>query len=1029
MTNKVSHTVIPASLSQLQQNPEISQDLMHLPKIIDLQAGTENYLSRFVQILEISQEKPGTYQRAMANIFAAAQNQTKTAIVYLIRGNQDRVSLYMGVAAEAVNKGHIHEAQKNLEAAIKGHMPGVKLEAGQPKDISSFKRFGAVIGIPTPLEDAEKNDDDDFQGIERLIKAMQSSGNEWQIVFTARPLSRDIIQTEVDKAMRLASHAASWSKATIQNGTNTGSQSTFGTNKGVSESTNDSKTIQRGKNEGASDSKGRGTSSAPSSLSNSSSNTSQSKSYGTSESNSTTTGSGASTSFGESQSTTKSSGENQGVNLELHDKWNQSLQKHLDENIIRRLQKGINKGLFECACYIAASDRSTYDLLAAEVQCTFQGDAENPTPLVIRELSTQPASMNVLFGLPSEANSLPTDKALIHSIHLQSRVDRYTMATMLTVDEIALMASLPRREVPGIVRRKSVDFALSLPEQTDPESCITLGKLVDRGSIIDIDVALSTRDMDKHVFITGVTGAGKTTTCLKLLLESGLPFLVLEPAKTEYRALFNHLPKEDIDCYRVGLDPYHTLRINPFQLVHPKQKLSGQISLIKSTLAAVFPMEASMPQLVEEAIMAAYEARGWDISSGKNWEIEDPWELSARAWPTFSDMIRQLDIIIPKQKMGRDFEEKYRGSLVSRLNALTRGDMGQILDAPYSVEFRQIIGRKVIIELDALTNPEDKAFLMALILGRMGEAIKDHKRTHPNFRHLTLIEEAHRLLAKPEPGENNKKNAVEVFANMLAEVRKYGEGLIVADQIPNKLISDVLKNTHTKIVHRLYAEDDRRAVGDAMMLSDEQKDFLPDLRTGEAVVFTGGWHGAARVQIKESVATDDKDLTESELDELSAELLWRQRKILYPKLSAIWIGVDAMNFADFCREAKDFLNLLLKLLQESKEANTRIEGLSRQIINRYCQWQKLGFSDTKLLTSLVAILRDGKPRLKPEAEKRNAVEAWTENNTDLMASFLDYLFAWFQTETTSFTVWLDDLGRKDRLVLRLKDQCIDYCNL
>ncbi|MFK7643200.1 hypothetical protein ACI43T_12050, partial [Neisseria oralis] len=92
----------------------------------------------------------------------------------------------------------------------------------------------------------------------------------------------------------------------------------------------------------------------------------------------------------------------------------------------------------------------------------------------------------------------------------------------------------------------------------------------------------------------------------------------------------------------------------------------------------------------------------------------------------------------------------------------------------------------------------------------------------------TLVEEAHRLLSKPEPGaDGSKKLGVEMFANLLAEVRKYGECLVIADQIPNKLVSDVLKNTNTKIIHRLFAADDRSSIGDTMSLNDEQKDFLP----------------------------------------------------------------------------------------------------------------------------------------------------------------------------------------------------------
>jgi hypothetical protein len=50
--------------------------------------------------------------------------------------------------------------------------------------------------------------------------------------------------------------------------------------------------------------------------------------------------------------------------------------------------------------------------------------------------------------------------------------------------------------------------------------------------------------------------------------------------------------------------------------------------------------------------------------------------------------------------------------------------------------------------------------------------------------------------------------AVEMFAGLLAEIRAYGEGLVIAEQIPAKLIPDVIKNTAVKIVHRLPAADD-----------------------------------------------------------------------------------------------------------------------------------------------------------------------------------------------------------------------------
>ena len=79
-----------------------------------------------------------------------------------------------------------------------------------------------------------------------------------------------------------------------------------------------------------------------------------------------------------------------------------------------------------------------------------------------------------------------------------------------------------------------------------------------------------------------------------------------------------------------------------------------------------------------------------------------------------------------------------------------------------------------------------------------------------------------------------------MFAGLLAEIRAYGEGLIIAEQIPAKLIPDVIKNTAVKIVHRLPAADDRQAVGATMNLTGDQSAYLVTLVPGEAAVFTDG---------------------------------------------------------------------------------------------------------------------------------------------------------------------------------------------
>ena len=133
---------------------------------------------------------------------------------------------------------------------------------------------------------------------------------------------------------------------------------------------------------------------------------------------------------------------------------------------------------------------------------------------------------------------------------------------------------------------------------------------------------------------------------------------------------------------------------------------------------------------------------------------------------------------------------------------------------------------------------------------------------------MTLVEEAHRLLSKYMPGDSmNKKQGVEMFADMLAEVRKYGESLIIADQIPNKLTPDVLKNTNTKIVHKIFAQDDKEAIGNTMALKDEQKEHLSYLSSGRAIMMMPGLSKAIQVQIEKTEENDTEraPLEDSEL--------------------------------------------------------------------------------------------------------------------------------------------------------------------
>lgn len=956
---------------------------------------------RLIRLDEINEERHQAYRQALSNVYATLDAELDVRLLYLMVGEPSGVALYFGVVADNSHTD-VHEAMKNLRGALEGQLPGINfgeemdasVRRGVQDRLCGMGHQGVMLGAPTEQAPAESGDEQNFQGVDRLVRALQAGSRgdaqgdaNWYLAVVSQPLPRETVRGLLDEAYGISSKLASMVSANLQTGSNSSQQKSVSVGTSLANGTNEGISKTRGTNESGTETKSRGegsSSGGSSSSTNKNSGTSEAKAWGTSDSFSRTDGTSRTETSSENRSASSTEGSSEGWQFTIANKRAQHLMEYLDKQVIARLQKGLTKGLFQSAVYLAAENRSTYQRLKHTLRATFQGSEATLSPLQTYDL---PFQENLDGRLPLDlpvAGVLEDQKELLfHSLLNRQGAG---LGSLLTADELAVVAGLPQQELQGVRRRKTVNFIVDLPD-TSTSSSLDLGAVIDRGRRYPNNrVRLARADLNKHVFVTGVTGAGKTTTCLNLLLESGLPFLVIEPAKTEYRELAQRLPGQ-VAYYRPNGEGYQSLRINPFALVRKGQRIKSHAGFLKNAFTAVFPMEASMPMMVEAAILAAYEAKGWDIDENEFLGEGDPFAPASRAWPTLSEMIEALDRLIPTYGLGKEFEEKYRGSLVSRLRSLTDGTLGQVLDAPQSIDFGQLLDSCVVIELEELQGGEEKALLMALLLGGVSEAIRARHARDPDFRQLTLIEEAHRLLSRPAPGDKATAMAVEAFADMLAEVRKYGVGLIIADQIPAKLIPDVIKNTHCKIVHRLFAEDDRRAMGETMMMDDAQRNFLPNLATGEAIVFCGGWHGAAHAAIRNDRAQTD-NRSELNIDACAVRQLWQQRARYYPQLCRLgWLvgeGDAPELFAAFVRQSRQALNQLLCLAQAGKQPNARQQGALRRLLDwqarwqphaeqahpAYAQWQAdtvEPWPPSLLAAAWLALLLDGSPSLRPEA--------------------------------------------------------------
>ena len=195
-----------------------------------------------------------------------------------------------------------------------------------------------------------------------------------------------------------------------------------------------------------------------------------------------------------------------------------------------------------------------------------------------------------------------------------------------------------------------------------------------------------------------------------------------------------------------------------------------------------------------------------------------------------------------------------KAGLLARINQLRLGGgKGLMLASRRSVSDTVLFESPCVLELKQIVSDDEKAFLIGLLLIRLYEYHESRSRRAAGLVHLTLIEEAHRLLrnVSSEQGSditaNPKGQAIEVFANILSEIRAFGEGILVAEQIPAKLTPDVVKNTEFKLIHRLVSPDDRELVGRAVNITEAQIRNLANMGTGEAVAWTEHTRKAALV--------------------------------------------------------------------------------------------------------------------------------------------------------------------------------------
>jgi DNA helicase HerA-like ATPase len=424
-------------------------------------------------------------------------------------------------------------------------------------------------------------------------------------------------------------------------------------------------------------------------------------------------------------------------------------------------------------------------------------------------------------------------------------------------------------------------------------------------------IGFSLKDLTKHMLVVGTPGSGKTTFSIGLLDRlwkvHGIPFLVIEPVKNEYRALVQSIP--DLQIFTPGKNFVSPFVFNPF--VPPTNvRLETYKSTLKTAFTAAVSMSTPLDKIFEDSINNCYSDFRWldtytTADKGRTFNITDFIRCFQR---TFDE----IGYVGEAKNIGR--------AGIVRLNSLVN-----LFDNYHSIPIEDLLSRPTVIELAAIENSDQKALIIALLLLSVLAYVNSNYVGEGNLKNVILLEEAHVLLdAVPNTQEGEANPSViaqSLLKRMLAEIRAYGVGIVVADQSPRKVSTDVVGLTDIKLAFRLVEAIDKRILADSTNMNDTQVERLAKLRPGEAFLFFGKLDEPEEVKTQDYRLQHDISITLSDDSIRSQSTYWADKKKMlrpYPDC----------NYVKYCEHSCDFARRILardvarRLFVRNFEANT-----------------------------------------------------------------------------------------------------------
>ena len=570
----------------------------------------------------------------------------------------------------------------------------------------------------------------------------------------------------------------------------------------------------------------------------------------------------------------------------------------LIDELLKKTNEYDSYGLWNVAGYFCSDDMSAAEIAASNYRSLMNGENSGREVSAINSWRERDNTNNELGKFADLTTYL---SRYVHPQFTYGANIRVNAATNVSGKELGLHLGLPRATVPGLPVIEHAEFGKEVTSyqlfrkdvSKRPEDRITIGRIFDLGQITNKKVELDNKSLNMHTFITGSTGSGKSNTVYQMLTElhqDKIPFLVVEPAKGEYKDVFGNW--EDVNVFSTNPKIAPLINLNPFKFpdsIHVLEHVDGLVEIF----SVCWPMYDAMPAFFKDAILKSYEKTGWDLGSST-------FEGDEVEYPDFEILAEELEKLIDDTDYSAEVKGNYTGALVTRVKSLTVG-LNKFIFTTNQTPYQELFDENCILDISRVKSAETKALLMGLMVYILNEYRVDTKAgNNSGLKHVTVLEEAHNLLKNTSGSESELiGKSVEMLTNTIAEIRTYGEGFIIVDQSPSSVDIAAIKNTNTKIVLRTPEANDREAVGRSVGLTPNQVNEIAKLPSGVAVIYQNDWVTPVLTMVDKATVDEESSYIYENPAEIKS--LRESRSDVIRAIMEPWIPGDQIEFTELAR--------------------------------------------------------------------------------------------------------------------------------